>query len=153
VCGAVVVISTAGPSTYSTTSSPSQSTVTTNRQAMGGACGGTTTTTYAAQQYGSYPQLSSKKEGMVAIGVRYDPSLILQDHLSLRSQYPGARLVWSGDWPSFKLTDYWVTIADTTYTTPEEANSWCDSRGIPKEDCYAKRLRTSGGTDGNTKLR
>ncbi|WP_370942933.1 hypothetical protein AB5J62_28135 [Amycolatopsis sp. cg5] len=98
-------------------------------------------------------QLSSKQPGTVAHGVRYDADMILSEHLTLRSRYPGAMLVWTGDWPSYKNSDYWATVGGSVYATPEAANAWCDQQGFPKDDCYAKRLRTTGGPDGNTKLR
>ncbi|MFD8500753.1 hypothetical protein [Amycolatopsis sp. NPDC059657] len=98
-------------------------------------------------------QLSSKQPGTVAHGMRYDTDMILSEHLTLRSRYPGSLLVWTGDWPSYKNPDYWATVGGTVYATPEAANAWCDQQGFPKDDCYAKRLRTTGGPDGNTKLR
>lgn len=98
-------------------------------------------------------QLSSKQPGTVAHGMRYDTDMILSEHLTLRSRYPGSLLVWTGDWPSYKNPDYWATVGGAVYATPEAANAWCDQQGFPKDDCYAKRLRTTGGPDGKTKLR
>jgi hypothetical protein len=100
------------------------------------------------------PQLSSKKPGLVADGITYDYPAILADHTRLRSAYPGARLVWSADWTSFKNPDFWVTVAaDERFATAQAANAWCDQQGFDKESCFAKRLTTTGGYDGNTKPR
>jgi len=51
------------------------------------------------------PQLSSKRPGLVVDSVPYGYPDILNDHLSLRATYD-ARLVWSGDWSSFKEGDF-----------------------------------------------
>lgn len=98
-------------------------------------------------------QLSSKKVGMTADGIVYDAPAILQDHLALRSRYASVRLIWTEQWSSFKYPDFWVTVQDQAFGTADEANAWCDGQGLPKDDCYAKRLRTTGGYEGNTKVR
>ncbi|OZM73255.1 hypothetical protein CFN78_10345 [Amycolatopsis antarctica] len=59
----------------------------------------------------------------------------------------------SGDWTSFEHPDYWVTVAGGRFGNADEANRWCDAQGFAKDDCYAKRLDTTGGSDGNTKVR
>jgi len=99
------------------------------------------------------PQLSSKRPGTKVDNVSYDEEMILSDHLILRAAYPGTTLVWSGDWTSFKSPDYWVTVAGGRFGTADEANRWCDAQAIPKDDCFAKRLSTTGGYEGNTKVR
>ncbi|WP_326953458.1 zinc ribbon domain-containing protein [Amycolatopsis sp. NBC_01286] len=98
-------------------------------------------------------QLSSKKVGMEADGIVYDAPAILQDHLRLRTSFASVRLIWTGDWSSFKYPDFWVTVQDQSFGTADDANAWCDGQGLPKDDCYAKRLRSSGGYEGNTKVR
>lgn len=99
------------------------------------------------------PQLSSKKAGLSADGIVYDASAILDHHLGLRGRFDDARLVWTGDWGSFKYPDFWVTVQGHPFDTAEQANAWCDNQGLPKDGCYAKRIRTTGGYDGNTKVR
>ncbi|MEU4520238.1 hypothetical protein AB0F52_16260 [Amycolatopsis sp. NPDC024027] len=98
-------------------------------------------------------QLSSKKVGMPANGIVYDAPAILQDHLGLRSRFASVRLIWTEDWSSFRYPDFWVTVHDEPFGTADEANAWCDRNDLPKDDCYAKRLRSTGGYEGNTKVR
>ncbi|WP_433783317.1 hypothetical protein ACQPX6_25105 [Actinomycetospora sp. CA-101289] len=108
----------------------------------------------AESMVGSWaPQLSAKKEGLVVDGQTYDAAAILADHLRLRGEYPDAVLVWSGDYTSFRSTDFWITIVNRPFATPEAANAWCDSAGIGPDDCYAKRLSHSGEAATHTALR
>lgn len=99
------------------------------------------------------PQLSAKKPGMVVGGVSFGHAEIWQDFLDLRLRYPGARLLWSGSYSSFRYKDFWITVLPEPYATGQSANEWCDYSGIPDDDCYAKRLAHSGGYDGNTLVR
>ena len=99
------------------------------------------------------PQLSSKQPGLVANGTTYDYRAIWADFTTLQARYPGALLLWSGDYNSFKLPDYWVTIAPEAFGTGEAANGWCDSAGIGKDNCFAKRITLTGGYEGNTLFR
>lgn len=96
------------------------------------------------------PQLSSKKPGMVAEGRSRDAAAILQDHQQLRSRYPSAALLWSGDWSVFSASDYWVTVVDQPYATAADANAWCATEGLPANDCFAKKLSHSAGSVGTT---
>lgn len=95
------------------------------------------------------PQLSSKQPGLVDDGISYGYIDILNDHLALRSTY-SARLVWSGDWSSFRDGDFYVTVAAMPFSTPEEANTWCDRQVIDSDNCFAKLLSTIAGPDGST---
>lgn len=99
------------------------------------------------------PQLSAKKPGMTANGVVYDYRKIWSDFLDKRAQHPDAILLWSGEYTGFRYGDYWITMAPAPYSTGQSANGWCDSQGIGKDDCYAKRLTHTGGYEGNTLLR
>lgn len=99
------------------------------------------------------PQLSAKKLGLVADGRTYDYPAIWQNYQDLKSRYPNALLVWSGDFTSFKFGDFWVTLLPTPYPDGESANSWCDGAGIPVDDCYAKLISHSHGYDGATLIR
>jgi hypothetical protein len=96
------------------------------------------------------PQVSSKKPGLVAHGVTYDYRMIWSDFVSTRSQYPGALLLWSGNFSGFRSKDFWVTVVPNAYSSGQTANSWCDSMGIGKDDCYAKRLTHTGTAEANT---
>ncbi|MCR6481762.1 zinc ribbon domain-containing protein [Amycolatopsis sp. OK19-0408] len=99
------------------------------------------------------PQLSSKRLGLVADGTSYDNRAIWANFTNLRAQHPGALLLWSGDYSSFRQPDFWVTVVPQSYGSGEAANSWCDSTGIGKDDCYAKRITHTGGSAGSTVLR
>lgn len=56
------------------------------------------------------PQLSAKRPGLVAKGVRYDHVAILRDFRSTRARYPGALLLFSGEYSSFRHGDFWITV-------------------------------------------
>jgi serine/threonine protein kinase len=97
------------------------------------------------------PQLSSKRPGVVDDGLVWNNALTLQEHLRLRDEY-GAKLLWSGDWPVFDASNWWVTIAPYTFPTAEGALSWCTSEGFDRNHCLAKLISTTHGTSGSTKL-
>jgi hypothetical protein len=101
------------------------------------------------------PQLSSKTDGT------YDPlddktytyADIYSQYLSLRLKYPNVRVLSSSAWRSYKLPGHWVVIAGTPFTTPEEPNTWCDDRGIPQTQCFAKQLVRDGAPEGTIRHR
>jgi hypothetical protein len=96
------------------------------------------------------PQLSSKRLGLPADGITYDHRAIWTDFTNLRARYPGALLLWSGDYRSFSRADFWVTVVPQSYPSGESANTWCDSAGIDKDGCFAKRIAHTGGYAGST---
>ncbi|HEX4224793.1 MAG TPA: hypothetical protein VHZ97_20665, partial [Pseudonocardiaceae bacterium] len=96
------------------------------------------------------PQLSSKTYGMVANGVTYDYSQIWADFESISQQHPGALLLWSGNYSSFQLTDYYVTILPDSYSSGSQAASWCTSNGLDANDCYAKLISHTAGPKGSS---
>ena len=96
------------------------------------------------------PQLSSKTYGLVANGITYDYGQIWQDFESLSQQHPGALLLWSGDYSSFKLTDYYVTVLPTGYPSGSAAASWCTTNGLGANDCYAKLISHTAGPTGSS---
>jgi hypothetical protein len=96
------------------------------------------------------PQLSSKRLGLVADGTTYDHRAIWADFTNLRARYPEALLLWSGDYSSFLQANFWVTVVPRSYSSGESANSWCDSAGIDKDGCFAKRITHAGGYAGST---
>ncbi|WP_410670583.1 zinc ribbon domain-containing protein [Amycolatopsis sp. cmx-4-68] len=96
------------------------------------------------------PQLSSKRAGLVVDGITYDHRAIWTDFTNLRTRYPGALLLWSGDYRSFSRADFWVTVVPQSYPSGDSANTWCDSAGIGKDDCFAKRIAHTGGYAGST---
>jgi hypothetical protein len=96
------------------------------------------------------PQLSSKRPGTVANGITYDADTILSHYQGLAAAYPGAALLWSGDWPVFDHGDYWVVIVAQPFSTAAQANAWCDTQGFAADDCLAKKLTHTGGPQGTT---
>lgn len=98
------------------------------------------------------PQISSKRAGMEIDGETWTDEDILADHQALRDEHPRVRLLWSGDFGSFKEDDFWVTIAGIGYSDPDQALSWCATNGLGPDDCYAKQLNTGGDDEGTTRL-
>ncbi len=96
------------------------------------------------------PQLSSKRPGTVDRGRTYDAAAILAEHETLRAAHPQARLLWSGDWASFSADDYWVTVLADPASSAAGANAWCDTQGFGADDCFAKRLLRTGGSEGTS---
>jgi hypothetical protein len=39
-------------------------------------------------------------------------------------------------------------VLATPSSSPGGANSWCDRQGFGADDCFAKRLARSGGSEG-----
>lgn len=96
------------------------------------------------------PQLSSKRPGTGDGGVTYDAAAILGHYRGLAARYPGAALLWSGDWPVFRNGDYWVVVVAEPFGTASAANAWCDAQGFGADDCFAKQLSRTGGSQGTT---
>lgn len=96
------------------------------------------------------PQLSSKTYGLVANGITYDYLAIWQDFQSISQQHPGALLLWSSDYTSFMLADYYVTVLPIGYPSGGAAASWCTSNGLGANDCYAKLISHTAGPKGSS---
>ena len=96
------------------------------------------------------PQLSSKRDGLVADGITYDDDAILAHYSSLLARDPSAVMLYSGDWPVFNGNDYWVVVHPQGFSTAAAANAWCDAQGYSADDCFAKKLSYSGGPSGTT---
>lgn len=99
------------------------------------------------------PQLSSKRPGLVADGITYDYQHIWANFQRLKSQYPTALLLWSGDYVSFKSPNFYVTVVAQPSADGPSANEWCDNAELAPDDCYAKFLSHEGGPSGTTLLR
>jgi hypothetical protein len=99
------------------------------------------------------PQLSSKTVGTRADGIVYSYAEILAHFNGLKARYPRALLLSSNDYTSFDLSNYWVVVIPITYDNGAAANSWCDTEGIDRDNCFAKLLRHAGGSQGTTLLR
>jgi serine/threonine protein kinase len=96
------------------------------------------------------PQLSSKRPGVVDNGVTWDNAMTLQEHQQLRQRFPGARLLWSGDWSTFSAGDFWVTVAGDTFPNSAGALAWCRGNGFDRDHCVAKIISTTHPVDGST---
>lgn len=99
------------------------------------------------------PQLSSKRPGLFADDVTYDYVRIWQNFQQLRESYPTVLLIWSGNYTSFELKDFYVTIVPEPYSDGAAANEWCDGENIDVDNCYAKLLSHTSGPTGTTLLR
>lgn len=96
------------------------------------------------------PQLSSKRPGVVDEGVVWNNAMTLQEHLDLREQYPGVRLLWSGDWSTFSGSNYWVTVVGITYPDSSGALAWCTNQSLDNDHCIAKFISATSPVDGST---
>jgi serine/threonine-protein kinase len=100
------------------------------------------------------PQISSKKpDTPLPDGSVWSAMSILEDHRTWREQFPRVHLLWSGDYSTFDLTDYWVTIVAVPFDTPEGALGWCNDHALPDDDCYAKLISHTHPHEGSTRLR
>ena len=99
------------------------------------------------------PQLSAKRDGLVADGITYDDDAILAHWSALTTRDPSAVMLYSGDWPVFNGSDFWVVVHPQGFATAAAANAWCDAQGYSADDCYAKKLSHSGGPSGTTVTR
>lgn len=99
------------------------------------------------------PQLSSKREGDVVDGTRYDAAAVWADFQSWQQKVPSSVLTRSERFTSFRGKDYWVTLAAEPFDTPEAANAWCVTQKLAAGDCFAKRLSHTEGPAGNTRPR
>jgi hypothetical protein len=96
------------------------------------------------------PQLSSKRRGLVAEGITWNNATTLREHLQLRQQFPGVRLLRSGDWSTFSAADFWVTVAGVSFPDAAGALAWCTGNGLDRDHCYAKIVSTTHPVDGST---
>lgn len=96
------------------------------------------------------PQISSKQLGTVADGITFGYPEIVADVEMLKERYRGAVVLLSGDYSSFSHDGFWVTVVAERFTTPTQANAWCEGMGFASDECFAKRLSYSEGPAGNT---
>ena len=99
------------------------------------------------------PQLSSKREGDVVGGTRYDAAAVLADFNGWQERVPSSVLTRSERFTSFRGQGFWVTLAAEPFDTAEAANAWCVTKALTPGDCFAKRLSHSDGPSGNTRPR
>lgn len=85
--------------------------------------------------------------------VTWTPEQILRQHLTLRARYPEVRLLWSDEWRTFDLRGWWITVAQPNVLDAVGANAWCDAKAIAPNQCFAKLVSNSRGSDGTTAYR
>ncbi|WP_231443591.1 protein kinase [Brevibacterium zhoupengii] len=95
-------------------------------------------------------QVSAKDVGIEADGKTWSAQDIVDEFETNRVKYPGAILIHSGDWDSYKDDNYWVTVIDTPYSDPEPALDQCRSWGLDRDHCLAKRLVKDGSPTDNS---
>lgn len=95
-------------------------------------------------------QVSAKDVGLEADGKTWSAQDIVNEFETNRVKYPGAILIHSGDWDSYKDDNYWVTVIDTPYSDPEPALDQCRSWGLDRDHCLAKRLVKDGSPTDNS---
>ena len=95
-------------------------------------------------------QVSAKNVGLKADGKTWSAQDILNEYEANKVKYPGAILIHSGDWASYKDGSYWVTVVDTGYSDPEQALDQCRSWGLDRNHCIAKRLVKDGSPKDNS---
>ncbi|SMX95013.1 hypothetical protein BI49514_02707 [Brevibacterium iodinum ATCC 49514] len=95
-------------------------------------------------------QVSAKNVGLKADGKTWSAQDILNEYEANKVKYPGAILIHSGDWASYKDGSYWVTVVDTGYSDPEQALDQCRSWGLDRNHCIAKRLVKDGRPKDNS---
>jgi hypothetical protein len=96
------------------------------------------------------PQLSSKSVGLVADGITYGYPEIWSNYQSFKQQHPEALLLRSGDYSTFKNAGYYVVVIPYPSATGDDANAWCDSENIDADNCFAKLISHTAGSDGAT---
>lgn len=99
----------------------------------------------AAHFYSTYTtQLSSKYYGIEVEGKTWDYNDIYTQFLEKRAKHPNSLLVWSGDWPTYQATDttyFYVILSGESFSTIDDAKSWCTSSGYTTEDCLPVDLQ------------
>jgi hypothetical protein len=98
------------------------------------------------------PQISSKRVGLVADGITWNNQAILEQHLRMRDDYPGVRLLWSGDWSTFDGQNFWVTVVGQWSYDFRDILDWCTQNGFDRDNCIAKIVSTTHAIEGSTKL-
>ena len=99
------------------------------------------------------PQLSSKQVGLVADGQTWTKRSILAEYLKTQQANPKAVIIDTSQWPVYDTAGWWVTLQGDSYSDGDQANAWCDAQGYDSDHCLAKRIESSGSSQGTTKTR
>lgn len=97
-------------------------------------------------------QLSAKQVGLTTEQQTWTDEAILEEFETLRAQHPEALLLNSSQWSSFRLEDYWITVLNEPFDDPEAALAKCRELGIDRDNCFAKKISSTEGPEGTTKL-
>lgn len=97
-------------------------------------------------------QLSAKQDGLEANGRTWDDAAILEEFEANRARYPEAILLWSTDWSTFQLPDFWITVLSTPYDNPDDALAWCTDAGLDRDNCFAKKISSTESYEDSTRL-
>ncbi|WP_286957503.1 hypothetical protein [Brevibacterium sp. UBA7493] len=97
-------------------------------------------------------QLSAKQVGLTTEQQTWTDEAILEEFEALRAQHPEAVLLNSSQWSSFRLEAYWITVLNEPYDDPEAALTKCQELGIDRDNCFAKKISSTEGPEGTTKL-
>lgn len=97
------------------------------------------------------PQLSAKRVGLEADGIVYGAEDILEHFATLAGRYPGALLLRTDDYPSYRIGGFFVVVVPLPFSSAEGALDWCASEGRGRDDCLAKRLMLTGGYEGTVR--
>src|SRR5664279_1658122 len=81
------------------------------------------------------PQLSSTQSGSEA----------WSRFTTTQATYPDAFMVWSNDYSTSQVQNYFQTLVPREFSTAAEANAWCDSEGFSADNCFARRLSHQDG--------
>ena len=96
------------------------------------------------------PQLSAKRDGLVADGITYTPADIVALQAKFVAQF-GAVLLWSGDYV-FEEGDLWISIAPKPFSTADEALAWCVAAGLDRDNCLATLITHDASIVDTAKL-
>lgn len=97
-------------------------------------------------------QLSAKQVGLRAEGKTWTNRDILESYQQYQAQYPEALLLWSGDWSTFQMSDFWVVVLDRPYREADDALEFCAQEDLSRDDCFARKLSDTDDPEGSTKL-
>lgn len=89
-------------------------------------------------------QLSSKKYGMQVDGKTWKYSDIYEQFLNIKQKHPNALLIWASDYSNYTKngnpSDYYVILSGESFSSEDDAQSWCSTNGYSSDDCMAVDL-------------
>lgn len=98
------------------------------------------------------PQLGAMRIGTGSRAGEKTEAEVLDMVEDYRARYPEATLLWSGDWPVYKESHFYVVIVARPSDDPDTALRWCRDQGLGPDHCLAKSLRRYGTPEGATRV-